>query len=79
MIFFSNIPDVVQQVRFCLKISENRWKRKQKRLGLKTDLVNFNFYKDRVTTVKNIENNLLAWLELIKSNEDIYSVENISS
>lgn len=29
--------------------------------------------------VKNIENNLLAWLELIKSNEDIYSVEKISS
>ena len=53
--------------------------KENKKRRLKTDLVNFNFYKDRVTTVKNIENNLLAWLELIKSNEDIYSVEKISS
>lgn len=53
--------------------------KENKQRRLKTDLVNFNFYKDGVTAVKNIENNLLAWLELIKSNEDIYSVEKISS
>lgn len=53
--------------------------KENKKRRLKTDLVNFNFYKDIVTAVKNIENNLLAWLELIKSNEDIYSVEKISS
>lgn len=53
--------------------------KENKKRRLKTDLVNFNFYKDMVTAVKNIENNLLAWLELIKSNEDIYSVEKISS
>lgn len=53
--------------------------KENKKRRLKTDLVNFNFYKDMVTAVKDIENNLLAWLELIKSNEDIYSVEKISS
>lgn len=53
--------------------------KENKKRRLKTDLVNFNFYKDMVTAVKNIENNLLAWLELIKSNEDIYSVEKITS
>lgn len=53
--------------------------KENKKRRLKTDLVNFKFYKDMVTAVKNIENNLLAWLELIKSNEDIYSVEKISS